>query len=214
MDETTIRLTYPEARPTLLIAVGSEVGNRGFRPAHYFKQFHMDYNEDANALAAENGFEDWVQMFNAKMSPYNFTWNLGSETDPYAPTLNTFVFVREDSFGNKYYERNRLLLQGRYRWQSTAIHRYPAPHPGRGPASPGPQGHRRRIQPLRLGHALELPDLSRERRSRRLSHRSGRIQPRQRILDHVQLHDAEPGTARDLLGYPLPSGDVGGHQSR
>ncbi|MCY3834232.1 MAG: ABC transporter substrate-binding protein, partial [Chloroflexi bacterium] len=111
IDETTVRMTYPAARPTLLIAVGSEVNHRGFRPAHYFKQFHIDYNEDADALAAENGFEGWVQQFNAKMNPYTFTWNLGSETDPYAPTLNTFVFVREDSFGNKYYERNAYFFK-------------------------------------------------------------------------------------------------------
>ena len=111
MDETTISMTYPEARPTLLIALGSEVGHRGFRPAHYFKQMHIDYNEDANALAAEKGFEDWVQMVNAKMTPYNFTWNLGAETDAHAPTLNTFVFTGEDSFGNKHYERNAYFFK-------------------------------------------------------------------------------------------------------
>ena len=111
LDETRVRFTYAEPRPTLLIAVGSEVGHRGFRPAHYFQQFHLDYNADANALADELGFEGWVQMFNAKMSPYNFTWNLGSETDPYAPTLNTFVFTSEDSFGNKHYERNPYFFK-------------------------------------------------------------------------------------------------------
>ncbi len=111
VDETTIRLTYPEARPTLLIALGSEVNNRGFRPKHYFQQFHIDYNPDADALADELGFDDWVQMFNAKMNPYTFTWNLGSETDPYAPTLNTFVFASEDSFGNKIYERNPYFFK-------------------------------------------------------------------------------------------------------
>ncbi len=111
IDETTVRYTYDEPRPTLSIALGSEVGNRGFRPAHYFKQFHIDYNPDANELAAEQGFDGWVQMFGAKMSPYNFTWNLGSETDPYAPTLNTFVFVSEDTFGNKLYERNPYFFK-------------------------------------------------------------------------------------------------------
>ena len=111
IDETTISMTYPEARPTLLIALGSEVGHRGFRPAHYFKQMHLDYNEDANALAEEKGFEDWVQLFNAKMTPYNFTWNLGAETDAHAPTLNTFVFTGEDSFGNKHYERNAYFFK-------------------------------------------------------------------------------------------------------
>ena len=111
IDETTVRYTYAEARPTLVIALGSEVGNRGFRPAHYFKQFHLDHNPDANALADEQGFDDWVQMFNARMTPYNYTWNLGAETDPYAPTLNTFVFTGEDAFGNKHYERNPYFFK-------------------------------------------------------------------------------------------------------
>lgn len=111
IDDTTITFTYPEARNGLIIQLGSEVGHRGYRPSHYFQQYHLDYNADANALADELGFEDWVQMFNAKMNTYNFTWNLGSETDPYSPTLNTFVFVSEDAFGNKLYERNPYFFK-------------------------------------------------------------------------------------------------------
>ena len=111
IDETTVRYTYAEPYPSLVVALGSEVGNRGFRPAHYFKQFHIDYNDEANALADELGFDGWVQMFNAKGNPFTFTWNLGSETDPYAPTLNTFVFASEDSFGNKFYERNPYFFK-------------------------------------------------------------------------------------------------------
>lgn len=111
IDETTVRYTYAAPYPALLVAIASEVGHRGYRPAHYFEQFHIDYNPDANELAAELGFEDWIQMFNAKMNPYNFTWNLGSETDSYAPTLNTYVFVSEDTFGNKLYERNPYFFK-------------------------------------------------------------------------------------------------------
>ena len=111
IDDVTVRYTYPEPYPSLVVALGSEVGNRGFRPAHYFQQFHIDYNENVSDLAAEQGFEDWIQMFNAKMTPYNFTWNLGSETDVYAPTLNTYVFTGEDSFGNKSYERNPYFFK-------------------------------------------------------------------------------------------------------
>ena len=111
IDETTVRYTYAEPYPSLVVALGSEVGNRGFRPAHYFKQFHIDYNDEANALADELRFDGWVQMFNARGNPYTFTWNLGSETDPYAPTLNTFVFASEDSFGNKFYERNPYFFK-------------------------------------------------------------------------------------------------------
>ena len=38
--------------------------NSLFLPAHYLEQFHADFNDDAAALAAELGFEDWIKMFN------------------------------------------------------------------------------------------------------------------------------------------------------
>jgi peptide/nickel transport system substrate-binding protein len=41
----------------------------GTLPAHYMKQFHADYNEDAAALAEEEGYEDWIQFFGSKASP-------------------------------------------------------------------------------------------------------------------------------------------------
>lgn len=111
IDETTVKYTFPEPNPSFLIALGTEVMNRGYRPAHYFKQFHIDYNPDANALAEEEGFENWVSLLNSKMRPYNFTWDMGSDVDPYAPTLNSFVFVSEDTFGNKLYERNPYFFK-------------------------------------------------------------------------------------------------------
>ena len=111
VDETTVQYTFAEAKPTFLLALASEVGNRGFRPAHYFEQMHIDYNADANKKAEDAGYENWVQMFNAHMSPYNFTWNLGSEIDPGAPTLNTHVFDSEDDFGNKLYTANPYFFK-------------------------------------------------------------------------------------------------------
>ena len=111
VDETTVQYKFAEAKPTFLLALASEVGNRGFRPAHYFEQMHIDYNADANKKAEDAGYENWVQMFNAHMSPYNFTWNLGSEIDPGAPTLNTHVFDSEDDFGNKLYTANPYFFK-------------------------------------------------------------------------------------------------------
>lgn len=111
IDETTVRYTFVEPKPSFILAIAEEVNNRGFRPAHYFKQFHIDYNEDADALAEENDFESWIAHFNSKMQPYNNTWNLGAESDPGAPTLNTFVFASEDTFGNKMYTRNPYFFK-------------------------------------------------------------------------------------------------------
>lgn len=111
IDETTVRYTFAQPNPSFIVALATEVYDRGYRPAHYFQQYHLDYNENANDLASEQGFDDWVQMFQSKMQPYNFTWDLGSESDAYAPTLNAYVFVGEDSFGNKSYERNPYFFK-------------------------------------------------------------------------------------------------------
>ena len=174
----------------------------------------MDYNEDANALAAENGFEDWVQMFNARMSPYNFTWNLGSETDPYAPTLNTFVFAREDSFGNKYYERNPYFFK-----VDTAGNQLPYTDSLRRILVEDLQ-----VQDLKgiageyshygWGTLLSYPTYRDNEEAGGYRTALAEYSRGKRILHHVQLHHAQPGAARDLLGYPLPPSHVCRHQPR
>lgn len=111
LDETTVRYTFAKPNPGFIIALAEEVNNRGYRPKHYLSQFHIDYNEEADALAEEQGFADWKELFNAKLRPYNNTWDLGSETDPLSPTLNSFIFEREDSFGNKYFVRNPYFFK-------------------------------------------------------------------------------------------------------
>ncbi|MBZ0297854.1 MAG: ABC transporter substrate-binding protein [Anaerolineae bacterium] len=40
--------------------------NALYGPAHYLKQFHAGYTEGAQALAEEEGFETWVDLFNAR----------------------------------------------------------------------------------------------------------------------------------------------------
>lgn len=111
LDETSVRYTFQQPHPGFIVTLASEIGHRGYRPAHYFRPMHITYNEEADALAAENGFVDWKEMIQARLNPYNFTWNLGSETDPTAPTLNTFRFVSEDNLGNKFYERNPYFFK-------------------------------------------------------------------------------------------------------
>lgn len=36
------------------------------KPKHYLERFHIDHNPDADELAKEEGFTDWVEMFEAK----------------------------------------------------------------------------------------------------------------------------------------------------
>lgn len=111
INDTTVQYTFPAPNPGFILGMAIEVNNRGYRPAHYFQQFHADYNDAVDDLASELGFDDWIQMWQSKDQPYSWTWNLGSESDPFAPTLNTYVFVSEDSFGNKTYERNPYFFK-------------------------------------------------------------------------------------------------------
>ena len=111
IDETTVRYTFAIPHPSMIVRMASNPRHRGFRAAHYFKQFHIDYNADADALAAEAGFEGWSQLLNARLRPNTNTGTTATDIIPGIPTLNTFMYVSEDSFGNKRFERNPYFFK-------------------------------------------------------------------------------------------------------
>lgn len=53
-------------------------------PKHYLKQFHIDYNPDANELAQEAGFEGWAEYFRNRAR-----WWI----NPERPTLNPWMLT-------------------------------------------------------------------------------------------------------------------------
>ncbi len=68
LDDYTLRITWAAPNPVAMDRFGRthfSGDNVLFLPAHYLKQFHAGFNEDAAALAAEQGYEDWTQMFRA-----------------------------------------------------------------------------------------------------------------------------------------------------
>ena len=111
IDETTVRYTFAIPHPSMIVRMASNPRHRGFRAAHYFKQFHINYNADADALAAEAGFEGWSQLLNARLRPNTNTGTTATDIIPGIPTLNTFMYVSEDSFGNKRFERNPYFFK-------------------------------------------------------------------------------------------------------
>ena len=111
IDATTLRYTFAQPHPSMIVRMASNPRHRGFRAAHYFKQFHIDYNPDANDLATEQGFDDWTKLLNARLRANTATGNTATDTYVGIPTLNTFVFDREDSFGNKYFVRNPYFFK-------------------------------------------------------------------------------------------------------
>ena len=68
LDDYTLRITWAAPNPVAMDRFGRthfSGDNVLFLPAHYLQQFHAGFNEDAAALAAELGYEDWIQMFRA-----------------------------------------------------------------------------------------------------------------------------------------------------
>ncbi len=65
IDEQTFTITFEE--PDALWAGYDLLQYQVVtKPKHYLEQFHIDHNPDADELAREEGFTDWVEMFEAK----------------------------------------------------------------------------------------------------------------------------------------------------
>ncbi len=68
-DATTFSFTWAAPYPIAMDSFGRthfSGDNVLFGPAHYLQQFHIDFNEDVAALATAEGFETWVDLFNAR----------------------------------------------------------------------------------------------------------------------------------------------------
>ena len=121
IDETTVRYTFAQPHPSMIVRMASNPRHRGFRAAHYFKQFHIDYNADANDLAAEAGFDGWAQLLNARLRPNTNTGTTATDTIAGIPTLNTFMFAQRRLLWQQELRAQSLLLQSGYRWQSASL---------------------------------------------------------------------------------------------
>jgi peptide/nickel transport system substrate-binding protein len=72
IDDTTVQFTFAVPLPAMQYSLSSRGGAAAqtfsgpFHPAHYLKQFHIDYNDKAGDLAKEAGFDEWYQLFGSK----------------------------------------------------------------------------------------------------------------------------------------------------
>ena len=72
VSPTVLKITFPQPYPIVLDRLGRTwfSADPGFMaPKHYLQQWHADYNENAAQLAEEEGFENWVQAFQAHLNP-------------------------------------------------------------------------------------------------------------------------------------------------
>ena len=109
IDDYTFKITYPEPYGGFLRNLVIE-GWNGYteliRPAHYLKQFHVDYTdiEELKPMMEEMGLTDeWWQLFTAKDC---LSWDVNEPMCLNTPRLGPWLLVENDTPGLLKFERN------------------------------------------------------------------------------------------------------------
>jgi peptide/nickel transport system substrate-binding protein len=100
-DDYTVKLTFDKPNRPIMgyLAYWGAQQNNFFDPKHHLMQFHIDYNPEANELAKEKGYEDWMELFTAYRSVGPGQVNLD------LPVVGEWV-LKERSTTRKLYTRN------------------------------------------------------------------------------------------------------------
>ena len=93
VDEFTVKLTYPGPRGDFLVTAsrGEQPVNLLGWPKHYLQDYIQDLNPEANSLAEEAGFSDWVDHWAHLKAYYN---NID------LPTLTAWIVTSPLNEGN------------------------------------------------------------------------------------------------------------------
>jgi peptide/nickel transport system substrate-binding protein len=104
-DDYNFKLSFAQSHPSFVIVCMAHQygfwGNQTFVPAHYVKQFHSKYNDQAGAAAKEAGFDFWYQLLGREM-------NRGQSID--RPRLENYVPLR-DTPQMSFFERNPFYAE-------------------------------------------------------------------------------------------------------
>lgn len=101
-DETTVVWKFAVPSPGIVARFAVDFA-QPFLPKHFFEQFHIKYNPDADALAQEQGFESWVDLVNLYYGSSD--WKdvpsplLSGASDFVMPTLESHILVEESTTG-------------------------------------------------------------------------------------------------------------------
>jgi peptide/nickel transport system substrate-binding protein len=104
-DEYTVIIHHNEARPRTLLDMVHWRGGEWtlFNPSNWLKQWHAEFNEDAEALAMEEGFETWEEAFQ-----WHYNWRPLNDTNK--PTTQPWMPL-EFTTTARLYERNPYFHQ-------------------------------------------------------------------------------------------------------
>lgn len=126
VSDTVLEITFAVPYPTVMDLLGRSALSTDpsfFMPKHYLEKYHLTYNPDANDLAQEEGFETWVQAFNAHASPVGnmevgrptvWAWMPEQLTTERAVVVRNPYFFQIDTSGNQlpYIDRIDVAITG------------------------------------------------------------------------------------------------------
>ena len=63
LDDTTVRFGFSVPYPPMLSILSNLINTPVFAPKHYLQKWHIAHNDDATAVAKQEGFDDWWGAF-------------------------------------------------------------------------------------------------------------------------------------------------------
>lgn len=106
IDDITVKFKFDKPFTGLLYYLGG--GGSYFvpwAPKHFFEQYHIKYNPNANEEAIKNGFENWVQQFTS----YWNKWKDAIVSSAYGlevPTLGSHILLKEPTTQRRVFVAN------------------------------------------------------------------------------------------------------------
>lgn len=106
IDDITVRFKFDKPFTGLLYYLGG--GGSYFvpwAPQHFFEQYHIKYNPNANEEAIKNGFDNWVQQFTS----YWNKWKDAIVSSAYGlevPTLGSHILLKEPTTQRRVFVAN------------------------------------------------------------------------------------------------------------
>ena len=102
INDHQVKFGFENPFPSFSLALARFSSGFPMAPQHYLKKWHIKYNKNAEALAKEEGFNNWIDAF-----VFHYNGQTGqNDFDINMPVLKPWQLTRVDEFGNKFYERN------------------------------------------------------------------------------------------------------------
>jgi peptide/nickel transport system substrate-binding protein len=98
IDNGTVRLEFSEPFPAVVAFMSQWPSWRMFQPKHYLQKWHLTYNDQAEAIAKEEGFETWQEALSNH-------YGRAPQTDLDLPLLDAWV-LKNKTTTTKLFERN------------------------------------------------------------------------------------------------------------